>query len=504
MATRPSLLASVRAVAARMSGEPDVFEVVLEPRRPAGARALRDAERRLGVELPAELRAIQDEGGLSFAWSIRAEGAKRLGDDVDADTLPSTQVEVWPAASLRRWDDTPFAVVVGDGAGNGIALDVEAQAAGKKPYTWFDHDDDAASGPRFATLAEFAARAARKGFFWNDEADLPPRLLAFLRGKPLPAAKQPKPPRAAPRARALPAEVALKGGDQMVWTIAAVDDQRVASASNHAVDVRLHAIGRAAPLARWKLDCYPVRLLAAGDALIAAGSGPVARIDLDSGAVSRATEGGVFVRDAARTERWLALGFGSAITVEPARSPGARAAEVKGGAEQLAVIDDERLLGLGWNHDATGITLAVFAIPAALGEARRVASRDLAISPSRIGAALLATRHGPRLALADDTLLCLDGALRGGPSRFAKGLAVSGPGVVLPGGEEALVARYVVTRKGKAFDVVIDRHRLDDGARLDRRKIEGAPDLITAMAVTPDGARLVVGGVSGWLRSIAI
>jgi hypothetical protein len=77
-------------------------------------------------------------------------------------------------------------------------------------------------------------------------------------------------------------------------------------------------------------------------------------------------------------------------------------------------------------------------------------------------------------------------------ARVPGGRALSGP--VLRDGERLLVARW-------DQHAILDVHALPDGERMARHPFADLPNAISAMALSRDGSRLLIGGVGGWVRS---
>ena len=69
----PDLFAVASRVRARLDAHRDAFDITWRPSKPVSETALAAVEKRLGMTLPAPLRAFytQSAGGLLFAWEMR-------------------------------------------------------------------------------------------------------------------------------------------------------------------------------------------------------------------------------------------------------------------------------------------------------------------------------------------------------------------------------------------------------------------------------------------------
>jgi WD40 repeat protein len=228
------LLGHIDHVLARLRAHEDAFEVTYRAKPPATAAALQAVERKLGIALPAALRALYlKHGGVMLSWRARRGHEERL--EGDHDDPPGGYLDIVPPSGLgRRLKEHGVVQLTGDGGGNGWAL----PARGAPKMLWFDHDPvdgEHVQAGGLGNLDAWFAAWAKIGFGdFRSESDA---VVAFLRtgklkaGEPEPTAKLQKSARG--KAKDVLEAAAHK---EHVWAVAALPDGlRGVSGSNDGV-----------------------------------------------------------------------------------------------------------------------------------------------------------------------------------------------------------------------------------------------------------------------------
>jgi hypothetical protein len=484
------LVETLRRIHDRLASEPEVFSSTFVPRVVATPEELAAAEERIGAKLPADLRAfyLEQAGGVVFAWSVREDHGYRIGAEEGFE--PRAQFDVKAPGGLARWTDTCFVPVVSDGSGSGIALDLEA-ARTKKPFVDFDHDRPARSGRvRYATLAAVANELAKTGFASEDLAV--PGLMRFLRGGALRNARKPvvvaAPRPAPPPDSSAPPRIELTSHKYAVSDLVVLDAARAITVSPMDKTIRVHAIAGKKALAKLpNKGGLGVLLVENERTVLLGGRAKLERIDVDTGArtdlASRPylTCGG-FARDGT-------LVMGTTASLERHRldaSGMTRVAVAERCVHALEVLDARRTVVASWEGggEVTVTTVDTKTLQA-LEEVR------VTVRPT--GALHFMVQVGEHLLLMLDSgepLRLPFGELAA--AQAPTGRALSGP--VLQDGERLLVARW-------EQHAILDVHALPDGRRIARHPFTDLPNAISAMALSLDGSRLLIGGVGGWVRS---
>lgn len=482
------LLATIRRIAARMEEAPDVFEVHLDVGKPATKKELAAAEKKVGP-LPADLAALyRDEcSSISFTWSVR-EGQEYRVRAEEGDVLQG-QLELRAPSRLGPFNDTPYAVVFGDGSGDGIALDTNPKR--KKPFVTFDHETGAANPPQFERVVEIVTSLADRVFApFEDTAT--PTLKKFLAGASLVKAKKvepitaPKPVR--PKKQTVAPVIELAPHKFAVSAIVALDDRRVVSACHHEKPLVVRDVTEKKPLGKLAGSGSVLALVADGKGrVIATGRGKLERFDPATGAREQLSPFDPYTVDAHPfgDDRMLIVTTRGVEVVRLGK-------EAK--TEKSVEVDAWRVLSLG-------------------GDRVLVASYDkwakLELSIADLGGKVVATASWgleqwspiaiaswegtPLVPLDDGTLMPADPKTLK-PARKINAKRAAGPAVLLPDGKTWLVARYT----DKA---VLDAYDLSTGTSRGTYVIPGAKHGITAMAWSPAG-RVVVGDATGWMASI--
>ena len=481
------IFAVASRVRARLDAHRDAFDITWRPSKPVSETALAAVEKRLGMTLPAPLRAFytQSAGGLLFAWEMRRGHEERL--DGDLDSPPSGMLElVTPKDLLRRKASHGVVQITNDGGGNGFAL-----RPGDKRSTvlWFDHDPsdgEHVTSPGVGAFGGWFVAWARLGFgSFRDENEA---VIAFLRsGKLAPLADDtPSPTKKKGAATKRPFLEAPKHKEQ-VWAVAALPDGvRGASASNDGV-IHLFDLATGARTAKLAAISRVYALLAhpAGKLLISGGDRGFQVWDLKTGRPTRASNTTVGrVLDMALTpdaKRLVTIGLGELASWD--LTTGKRACSIEDDATSVCIDSRGRAVTYGekklrvWNLGTRRCerTITHPKMPSAF------TSRSLALD--RRTDTVVIVDPKPGLARWSTAGKCL------APPRKA--------GLALPHATLTTDGRTLL-RNGTTVGVTFEAWDVETGKRTKTLSLDGRVG-VAALSVTPDGRSVVLGSVYGWV-----
>lgn len=496
--SKVGLVEIVKALAARMEEAPEVFKVDLEIAAPASGAVITKAERALGAALPRDLVALYtgECASMSFAWSLRAgqEGRIRAEDGF----APFGQLELHAPGALARWHRTDFAVVFGDGTGDGVALDLGADA--KAPFVTFDHDESSGGAPRYARVPAVISALAKT--FFADEDLVTPTLARFLAGKgdlvKPPRAVAPKAPKAIAAGKAKPAvpEVVELGKHKWpVNALAAIDERRVVTGSYHERNLVIRDAEKRTPLGKLVGAGKVMALLPdRSGRLVSTGRGQLERFELATG------KGEVLNRRDPYTLQAQLLPDGRMLSLTTAtleltslksEPKVERSIDIEG--SRFWRLDDQRVI-VGQARAQENLRLALVSV--ATGKIGPWAEWPIPALAGAVfeGVLLLALEDGS-LAAANEKTLAPACAI-------AKGVkGCGGADVLLPDRRTWLVSR---TEQGRG---VLDVFDLEARAKRSTYAIpvdaKAPPVVVMGICATTDGARVVIGDTCGRVLSIA-
>jgi len=481
----PDLFAMASRVRARIDAHRDAFTITWRQSRPVSEAALASIEKKLGMAVPAPLRAFytKNAGSLLLGWQTRRGHEERFGSDLDSPPEGLLDL-VAPSALLRRLASHGVVQITNDGGGNGFAL---RPGDKKSTVLWFDHDPSDGEHVRAAGVGSFGAwfqSWARFGFGSLGAEN--ERVIAFFRtGTLAPLVDDRSSPKEAKSAK--PPVVEAPKHKEQAWAVAALaDGARGASASNDGV-IHVFDLATGVRIAKLAAIACVYALLAHpdGKSLISAGDRGFQIWDLKTGRPTRASNTNVGrVLDMALTpdgKRLVTVGLGELAswdlkTGKRVCSVEDDAASVRVDSRGRAVTYDEkkvRVWNLGTRKCERTITHAK--MPLAF------TSRSLALDP--LTDTIIIVDPKPGLARWTTAGKCL--------------AAPHAPGNALP--HHALTPDgRTLLRNGTTVGVTMEAWDIESGKRTKTLSLDKRVG-ITSISVTPDGRRAVLGSAYGWV-----